>query len=333
MTQPQLLACAALLIVITGVAVCVLFRRRRKPDAALPRVAPGASPAGDKCPDAVNSAQELTKRCRELQQDYWTFDAEEKERLLKQNPERLSWNDTLRLLHLSCLELLGTDEGQKQLLAKEAEAPREMSDSAAGSLCRALAERLITSDGPYRPRLVLVWQGNSGQSSEREPDIQGIFRNASITHLGALEIIRIDEDGRPTELAFVGLDELRGVAFGAPAVFRMAKLFYDDGRGDEIVFVPLLYAVSWGTPNTYDRDGSMTRFCCHVAVEGEPARLGVGIGHQDFTVLRRDGDASLFGLGSVGEIAVALSTDDQRFEQKCKARGLDPVEVRRQVSP
>ena len=41
---------------------------------------------------------------------------------------------------------------------------------------------------------------------------------------------------------------------------------------------------------------------------------------------------SLFGLGSIGEIMVALFVDDPKFNQKCMARGLDPEQVRSSMS-
>jgi hypothetical protein len=32
-------------------------------------------------------------------------------------------------------------------------------------------------------------------------------------------------------------------------------------------------------------------------------------------------------LGSIGEILIVLFMDDPKFDQKCRARGLDPEEV------
>ena len=52
----------------------------------------------------------------------------------------------------------------------------------------------------------------------------------------------------------------------------------------------------------------------------------IGIGHQDF-VMEGNGQP-VFGLGSIGEIMIVLFLDDQKFNQKCKARGLDPDDVR-----
>lgn len=57
--------------------------------------------------------------------------------------------------------------------------------------------------------------------------------------------------------------------------------------------------------------------------------LVIGVGHQDFVM---EGDRqTLFGLGSIGEIMITLSVDDLKFDQKCKARGFDPDEVRRSM--
>ena len=40
----------------------------------------------------------------------------------------------------------------------------------------------------------------------------------------------------------------------------------------------------------------------------------------------------IFGLGSIGEIMVVLFWDDPKFDQKCRARGLDPDDVRRSMN-
>lgn len=41
---------------------------------------------------------------------------------------------------------------------------------------------------------------------------------------------------------------------------------------------------------------------------------------------------SVFRLGSIGEIMVALFVDDPKFNQKCMARGLDSDEMRSSMS-
>jgi hypothetical protein len=39
----------------------------------------------------------------------------------------------------------------------------------------------------------------------------------------------------------------------------------------------------------------------------------------------------LFGLGSLAEIAFAMDMRDPRFNEKARARGIDPDDVRRQT--
>ncbi|OAD21419.1 hypothetical protein THIOM_002812, partial [Candidatus Thiomargarita nelsonii] len=96
-------------------------------------------------------------------------------------------------------------------------------------------------------------------------------------------------------------------------------------KKDEIVFVPIIYGLSWLSVNQFDHDGSMTRFCCHIVTNtGTNLGLGIGLGQQDFTITDFNGNQSLFGISSVGDIMVVLDTADPKFEIKCKARGLDP---------
>lgn len=204
---------------------------------------------------------------------------------------------------------------------------------AANEKCRQSARSLSALDSPYRPRQALIWQGQSAQSEGgREPDLHGEFLNPSLTHLGCLEVYRVDSANQPVGLDFVSFDELSGVLFAPPSLIRAAKLFYDDGRG-EIVFVPLLYGLTWAVGSELDREGRMTRFVAHL--NGEEAGLlgasGIGVGQQDFMVRGRDGCTTLFGLGSVAEISFLLDIRDPRFDAKARARGIDPDEVRRNM--
>ena len=58
--------------------------------------------------------------------------------------------------------------------------------------------------------------------------------------------------------------------------------------------------------------------------------MTIGAGHQDLVM---EGDWWMFfGLESIGEIMVVLFMDDPKFDQKCKARGLDPDDVRRSMN-
>ncbi len=53
---------------------------------------------------------------REIQQKYWTANADEKKHLLEKGIDDLSWDDSLRLLHLTCLEILSNGPGREQLM-------------------------------------------------------------------------------------------------------------------------------------------------------------------------------------------------------------------------
>ena len=178
----------------------------------------------------------------------------------------------------------------------------------------------------------MIWQGQSLQpGSHRNPDIQGEFLNASLTHLGCLEIIRIGSASQPTAIDFVGFDDLSGLVFAPPNLIRATKLFYEGGR-DEVVLVPILYGLTWAIGEERDRLAQMTRFVAHM--DGEEVRgvgSGIGVGQQDFSVRNQDGSNTVFGIASVAEISFPLDIRDPRFDDKARARGIDPVEVRRQI--
>lgn len=174
-------------------------------------------------------------RAVELQQAYWMRNVEEQSQLEARGVEGLSWRERLRLHHLTCLQRIYS--GSERATATEK--------------CRQSVRRLIAFDSPYRPRVAMIWQG---QSSNRDPDMLGNFLNASLTHIGCLEIYRVDAANLPTEIDFVSFDDLCGVGFAPPNLIRTAKLLYDDGS-DEIVLVPMLYGVTWAIGKEDDRAG------------------------------------------------------------------------------
>jgi hypothetical protein len=290
----------------------------------------------------VPKDQELTDLLTEIQRKYWRFDPEEKARLIQRGPMQLPWPDMLRLHHLCCLEIMGTKRGA-EYLNDEAAYGRDVEAGTARDLSLApdlpfwpeLINKLSSMDSPYKPRYCLVWQLKPGSSGPREADHDGLFMNASITHLGSVEVIKIDAFGTPKGIEFLGLNEVRHAVFARTALFRAAKIFYEDLREDEVVWVPLIYGVSWACANARDRDGTFTRWIGHRPVEFEEGvmDLGIGVGHQDFHISNAARKKSaLFGLGSIEEVATALDVDDPEFEWKCRRRGLDPDKVLSETS-
>jgi len=262
-----------------------------------------------------------------LQREYWTRAPKEKAALLARL-DALEPRETLRLHHLNCLDLLAA--------SRYASPDDELEAPPAGEeleLCKKLLGRLADAKSPYRPRLAHVWQVRRDATPEanRAPDHHGALTNASLSHLGALEIIRL-EGTTPTELDFFALDAIRAVHIGPPGLFRPARV-YLEGETDSERFVPalipLLYGPSWESVYEFDKDGTMTRFVFHVDGVLGGRGLAMGIGHQDFTFAN---GGLLFGMGSIERIAFPLDMREPDFDTRCRGRGMDPEELRRRVA-
>lgn len=262
---------------------------------------------------------------------YWTFSAEEQAGLLARGVDSLPWPELLRLHHLNCLGALGTASIRRRLVTNEIPPPCDEANAAL-ERCRQSAERLLSPGSPYRPRDADVWRGSLDPGGDWPPTARGVLCNPSLTHLGSLEVLRLDEQRLPREVAFVAFDDLQSVAMAEPGAFRAARLFYDDGRPDEIVLLPVLYATSWRSASPYLRDGRMTQFLAYPPGGGPASQFGLGVGQQDFCISDGEGRVA-FGLGSVAQITFALDASDPRFPLRCRARGLDPDEVRRGTPP
>ncbi len=204
-----------------------------------------AQPEKDKgnAASTVDAPPEFIKAV-ELQKAYWKHQPEEQANLEQQGFNQLNWRERLRLHHLNCLDMLNA--GPQRSAAKEK--------------CCQNIQLLLGSESPFRPRSAMVWQGESAQpETEREPDQQGVLLNPSVTHFGSLEVLRLDPSNKPIQIDFVSFDELTGIMFGPQSMFRVAKLFFEDGR-NEIVYIPLLYGLTSTFGNEFDRAGKMTRF-------------------------------------------------------------------------
>lgn len=259
----------------------------------------------------------LFVRAAEMQRAYWTHDAQEQLDLESRGMDRLSWRERLRLLHLLCMQCL------------QAEPLRGV----AKQKCKVLSKVLLGPESPFRPQTAMIWKGDPASAEwSEEPDLQGELVNPSLTHLGCLEIYRLDPANQPTRIDFVGFDELIGVKIAAPGLIRIAKLFYNDGKG-ELVLVPILYGTTWSIGSEADRSGQLTRFVAHLEDEAteSSAVSGIGIGQQDLALRDADGGMTLFGLGAVAEVAFPLDMRDPGFDAKARLRGVDAAEARRKL--
>ena len=273
--------------------------------------------------------RQLIEPAREIQQKYWTLNPDEKKHLLEKGIDDLSWDESLRLLHLTCLEMLSDGPGREQLMLEE-EPEKDSQVASPGDnrdLILRLVTRLCSDTSPYKPRAVSIWQWRPDKPDKREPDIIGIFRNASLTHLGCIEVIRLDDEKQPVELSFVSFDELHKAIFWGSGPFRYGEFELIGGRSKERMLVPLQYGISWTTPNAFDRDGSYTRFICHMESEQHQFSINIGVGHQDFMMAEGE-HTSLLGLGSIFVLQVTLDLDDLKFDQRCKTLRLSPGVIR-----
>lgn len=144
-----------------------------------------------------------------LQRDYWTYRVEEHASLQARGWGQLAWPERLRLHHLNCLAVLEQEPFRRELHEEDLDAGNDNPEpSEAQARCRETATALLAPDSPYRPRIGMVWQGEQGPQEERPPDLEGVLSNASLTHLGSLEVMRLDGQMRPRELAFVPFDDL-----------------------------------------------------------------------------------------------------------------------------
>jgi hypothetical protein len=80
----------------------------------------------------------------------------------------------------------------------------------------------------------------------------------------------------------------------------------------------------------FHQKSTSTRFICARETDEGNLELTIGADYQDLVMA---GDRWMFfGLGSIGEIMVVLFMDDPKFDQRCKARGLDLEDVRRPMN-
>lgn len=260
---------------------------------------------------------------REIQQKYWTPNPHEKQNLLDKGIDDLSWEESLRLLHLTCLEMLSDSPGREQLMGEEISEKDIMESPSNALILREkdsmesiheenrdlillLFTRLRSDASPYKPRTVAVWQSKRGKSGNGKSDKKGIFQNASLTHLGCIEVFRLNDKNQPAELSFLSFDELHQAIFKTGGLIRIAEFEFKDGRPKEEMLVPLQYGISWITMNKFDHDGSLTRFICHIESEQHESPIAIGVGHQDF-LIESGGDKTLLGLGSIEKLSVIHS--------------------------
>lgn len=269
---------------------------------------------------------------RRTHQEYWTANSGELQALQREPASSLPLSRKFRLLHLATMELLGlpilrgaVESGDDDL---DEAAEKTTLSSPVAKQCLSLVNELAGPTGPCKARAVAVWQGPKPPDEQQPPTRVGPLTNASFTHQGALEIMRLLPQDKFGPVEFIPFAEMHSAIMVSSSLYRLGLVFLEGGERIEAI-VPMLYGLSWWSKNTYDQDGSMTRFVAPLPTDSPGPALQVGLGHQDFQQTAQGGMA-LFGLGSVARLEIALDIREPDFDDRCRKRGMDPAAVRAQ---
>ena len=102
-----------------------------------------------------------------------------------------------------------------------------------------------------------------------------MFCNPSLTHLGCLEVVRVDANN-PPEIVFIAFADVRNLVLGQPTVFREVNTAYEDGRSDELAFLPLMYGLTGRSPSEDILTGRKRRFVAFLGGGGPARNTGLG---------------------------------------------------------
>lgn len=303
----------------------------------------------------------LAERAITLQKRYWSPSPDELAALEARRLDSLGARELLRLHHLRCLALLDarTMILRRGLLAPLAERPSEAElfravDPELRTRIDASARALLAGRSPYRPRHGFVWLGAGPPPGDAVPysDLQGRIVNASLTHLGSLEVIGLDEQLEPDRLEFLDFDRILTISIGAgelgtTAPFRPARILFEYGLPERTVLLPLRYGLSWFAHEVELLRGRAEHQVAAHELRGlaGPRRatakldrrpLGVAVGPTRLEVASdyvEDGEGGLsrFRLADAYQISLAIDQDDPRFADKCRGRGIDPQATRGDV--
>jgi hypothetical protein len=301
----------------------------------------------------------IGERAIHLQKRYWSPAPDQLRELEGRGWGALDWPEKLRLHHLRCLALLDAGEGvlRRGLLAPTAERPSaEEISSAIDPVLRervaASAKGLLGLRSPYRPRHGFAWLGGGAPEGDAVPysDFQGRTVNASLTHLGSVEIIRLDPTTlEPAALDFLAFDEIMTLARGPRAhasdPFVPARILREYGQGELVVLLPLRHGLSWFALEPELLRGEAVHDVAAIELRGladvaksltEPLdrrMLAIAVGPQRLEVLSDYAQEGLgrFELGAAYQISLAIDQDDPRFDDKCRGRGLDVEATRGDV--
>lgn len=108
----------AIVFVVLVVAAVIIVRRKIRsgePESESESEVPEESDVPMES-DIPKNVRRLMERARSVKQKYWTPNSDEKKRMLMKGTDELAWDEVLRLLHLTCLEMFSDGLCREQLV-------------------------------------------------------------------------------------------------------------------------------------------------------------------------------------------------------------------------
>lgn len=209
-----------------------------------------------------------------LQKDYWAINKDEKEILLAQFPDSIEWKNLLRLHHLLCMEAL--ESMQEKLSHTEKTTPIPGRETI--QLLQRTTNMLLGGKSPYRPRQgeiefdILTRQGSLKKFT-------GVLMNASLTHLGSIEVVWVDSDLNPVSMDFLPLDQLQSIMNNT----KGALITYKNKKEKDICYLATHYFFSPACKKYINNTQTEYVYPLYEANSEEP---GIGLGVQEFVIIQ-----------------------------------------------
>lgn len=274
-------------------------------------------------PKKEDKSQDMWARIVALQQQYWTPNPTELAQLyIGFSKNELSIAQLFRFHHLVCMEVL------QEIRYAVSESGFEYQGQYAEVL-KQTTDLLLSPNSPFRILHGSFWLNDNNSD---QPSRQARFTNMSLTHLGAVELIRVDANQLPVELVFVPLDSIKSLEIIGSGLVKGCRLTHEISNKQEVYWMPLLYGQSHRSPDANDVSGNMTRFVGQLFIPSQGVYFGIGLGQQDLGLLGEQKQFSLMGWRHVKVLVTTLEITDPNFDDKCRGRGVDPQEIRKKMN-
>ena len=219
----------------------------------------------------------IFSKALEVQSKHWRTNFDMKAYFLNKGIQNLEWSELFLLHQYLCSELLSIGPGRAQVMDGSL-ANNACPEGERKELLLKICQKLCSPESPYRP-----CEGTLHFKGIARPALSGLLKNASSTHLGTIELIRLTKDGYPDSLTFTCFEEIQSIQFLTDGAYRLTKVAFRDEEKEEYFLAPTLYGLSLLSPHVFDQDASTSRYLCALQVEG--TSLSIALGQQEILAL------------------------------------------------